>query len=296
MQSALEPSTYQGMMYTGLALGKVFKVYPEANAVDVVLMDGGILRKVQVVSLYASSRTGVANLPIPEYKNLSNNLLDKQLFLLPCESNESDVFAIVAFLGNSIFKAIVLGFLYPEHTELLCDKLQDGNKDASQYLFKHASNVYTRISEKGDVEVSHPSGFFLKVGESVERTAINNYDVKVRPFKWKNPTTGELSAASYAYLAHPSGDTFTIDPEGNIEENIVGNDYITIEGNLDISIKGNSDETVEGDEYLAITGKMTESSTGTWMRSSDDSIRDTAPTINHNSGKTVVPVDDLDTF
>ena len=321
LQSALLKSTLQRDSYKGISLGKVFNVYPEIYAVDVMFMDGSILKRIPVVTQYASSRTGLSDLPIPEYKD--GGLLDKKSPLLPCEPGESDVFAIVVFLDNSLFKGVVLGFLFPIETELLCSRTQEGNAKASQCLFKHASNVYTRITDEGDIEISHPSGVFIKIGANCYQTEIHNIDEQARKFDWKNPDgSGELTSAPYVYVKHPSGNDLTIDPEGNVTENVVGNVDRTIKGNLtetiegivDRTVKGNVSETMEGnyekivrkdmiqtvegggslsvkgdsttftegDTNNITKGRKTDSITGAWVRSSGEAISDNAPIIEHN--------------
>lgn len=257
----------------------MFKVYPEANMVDVLLFDGSILRKVQVASVYASSKEGAMNLPIPKY---NKPMLDRDLPLASTpDAAESDVFAIVGFLRDSLLMPIVLGFLFPENNELLCT-------EEGLYLWKHSSNVYTRISKNADVEFSHPSGFFIKVGANQTRTEIDNYDKNIRPFKWKNPTTGELADAPIFYMSHPSGDSFTIDAEGNFTENIVGDDTINIDGKLD--------ETVGKECTLDIGKTMDESSKEDWTRTSETKIQDTAPEIHHNSGRTEAEVPAIESY
>lgn len=269
-QTALQP-IFRGIK-AGISIAKVHKVYPEANMVDVMLMDGSLLQKLQVVTPYASSRTGLVDLPIPEYEK---SLLDKEFPLLPCNPDESDVFAVVAFIDNSLFKAIVIGFLFPEDNELLCHREnQPGNEKASQYLFKHTSNVYTRIADNGDIEISHPSGVFIKIGSSTDKTAINNFDYASRPFKWKDPKTNELAPAPYMIIQHPSGNYYTVDPEGNVTEYIVGNVTRTIKGTLT--------ETIEGVVSRTMNDEVTEVAEGKWSKESKEKIEDTAPEIQHN--------------
>jgi hypothetical protein len=272
MQSALLKDEFAGERIFPFAIGKVSKVYPQANMVDVSLFNGTLLQRVQILSLSCSSKTGKMELPIPEYEI---PLMDQRTPHVNCKNpNESDVFAIVGFLDEDLKKPIVFGFLFPEENEILCDTTQPGNSNGSMFLWKHKSNVYTNISEGGDIEISHPSGVFIKIGNSIERTEIANYDRQIRPFIWKNPVTGELSDAPYIHIEHPSGNYYTIDPDGNVTEMIVGN--------VDRTIQGNLNETIQGNVVREIDGDVSETCKGDWERDVDGILTDKGSPIEHN--------------
>jgi hypothetical protein len=260
-----------------LAVAKVTKIHPEANLIDIILFDGTRYVRVPVMTTFASSRTGCVNLPISEQEtpiDISYSSGGKQFPLKPGNVNESDVYAIIGFISGLYIKPICLGFLFPEENELLCSTKQTGNSDGSQYLWKHTSNTYVRVDEYGDIEISHPSGVFIKVGNNAERTDIVNYDKNVRPFKWKNKKTNELSPAPYITITHPSGNYWTVDPQGNVKEYIVGN--------VDRIIKGNLNETIEGDVVIDAKKKVSETSEDEWAKESKTKITDKAPDIQHN--------------
>jgi len=242
--------------FSGLTMGKVYDVHSEANMVDVLLMDGSKLTDVQVLTPYASSSHGITNLPISKY---AKNMLDKDLPSSSARQDEWDVFAVVGFLGGSILRPVVLGFLFPEENESLCGRDdQPGNKDGSQYLFKHKSNVYSRIDQDGQIEISHPSGLFIKIGKDCDLTTITNWDTKLRPFNRFNPVSKEADPAPYVYISHPSGNTLMVNPDGDVTEHIVGNVVRTIHGNLTETIDGDIVRDVGGDETNTIVGILTD--------------------------------------
>jgi hypothetical protein len=142
------------------------------------------------------------------------------------------------------------------------------------FMWKHKSNVYTRVDEAGDIEISHPSGVFIKIGKNAERTEIYNYDRKVRSFKYKQGQSDELAPALWMTIQHPSGNYYTIDPDGNVFEEIVGNVERTIKGNLTENIGGDINRTVDGEVSETVTGKIN--------RESKNSILDKTPRIDHN--------------
>jgi len=293
MQASLEKNDWP--RFSGLTLGKIYGVHPEANMVDIMLFDGSLLTKVQVMGNHSSSRSGVVNLPLPVYEKKS--MIDRQDPLAMAKQNESDVFAIVGFIGGSILRPIVLGFLFPEENELLCNRDdQKGNKDGTMFLWKHESNVYLRVSkgdtvdQTPDIEISHPSGLLLKIGEGTERTEINNYDKTIRPFRYKNPDNDEFSNPPTVHLYHPSGNYLTIGTDGKVsvyaisdmDKTVKGNLTETIDGNVVRTIKGNLTETIEGNTTETTEGNETNTVKGTWLRQSDTEIQDKCSAIHHN--------------
>jgi hypothetical protein len=277
--------------FSGLTLGKVYMVHPEANMVDIMQLDGTVLKHVRVLS-FSSSKEGLYNLPVPNYEKF---MLDKKPPLSHAKENEKDVFAVVGFLGGSNLRPVCLGFLFPEESELLCTVAQKGNEDGTMLLWKHPSNVYARVAKgqtKGvtpDIEISHPSGLLIKIGSDTVRTEILNRDKDTRVFKYKNPETDELDPAPYVHVDHPSGTWITIDPDGNVEIYIVGNKTETIEGdctelvmgNKTVTIEGNKTVTVEGDKSITTEGTENHVVEGAWTRESATLISDMAPEISH---------------
>ena len=292
MQSILGNNDIQA--YNGLTLGKVYNVYSEANMVDVMLFGGSLFKKVQVMVGYASSQIGSVGLALSKYKAAGaiheDEMLHRKLPLQEAGQDESDVVAVIAFLGGSIIRPIVLGFLFPEENELLCSRTQKGNEDGSMFLWKHGSNSYVRVSkgsklgETAEIEISHPSGCFIKIGGDSVRTIITNYDTKIRPFNPNNPVTKQPDPAPYLSVIHPSGTTLVIDPEGNVDINVVGDVTKTVEGNVTETIKGDVTQTIKGDVNRTVEGAETTTVKGDWERYSDSSILDSAPSVQHNSG------------
>jgi len=297
MQAILDDNEFE--RFTGITIGKVYKVSSAANMVDIMLLDGTILKNVQVTVPYASSRCGSAGLPISEYEK---DMMDKDFPLSAARIKESDAYAVVGFLGGSMQRPIVLGFLFPEENEILCGADQKGNEDGTQFLWKHESNVYVRVAkgykgEEGDddpitpdIEISHPSGLFIKIGRNAVLEPITNWDKDIRPFKKLNPGSNEADPVPYIHISHPSGDYLTIDPDGNLTEYLVKDVTRTIKGDLDETIegdvtrtiKGDLTETIEGDESKTVDGDGTDNIKGTWLRESDTEIQDKCSVIHHN--------------
>ena len=272
MQRGMTPKLTGKPRRIEITVGKIWKVYPEGNMVDVFLLDGSLLPRVQIMSGSASSRTGKAELSVPQYTTDLTEAPEKLgAYCLP---TENDVFVVVGFLESNINRPIVLGYLFPEEAEVLCSNLQDGNSDGSMFLWKHRSNVYARVDENGDTEISHPSGVLIKIGKNNSRTEILNYDRKNRPFKWKKNQTDEPAPSPWMTVTHPSGNYIIIDPDGNVSENIVGNVKRTIKGNLTEEIQGNVERQIQGD--------VTEVCAMKWSREAKVSMLDKSVKIDHN--------------
>lgn len=324
MQAALRyfvsPSEFKG-----IAIGKVIHTYPQANMVDVLMFDGSIFQQVQVVSMSASSSGGSVGLTAPIYESdRGTNYID------PAKQTESDVFAVIGFVGlSSQPRPICLGFLFPEENEVLCDRTQAGNEDGTMFLWKHPSNVYVRVAKGKDleegktpeIEVSHPSGCFIKIGKvdytkgfDEQLTVVTNYNNKIRPFKMLNPENDEADIAPSILIGHPSGTYIVVMPSGEtwihsqadlgieakgnltetidgnvtrtingtLTEHVVGNVALTYDADLGSSVGGNETSSVDGDVTRDVTGSETDTVTGAWERNSDASIEDSAPSVTHN--------------
>jgi len=246
MQSGLKLNATNVLL--GVTIGRVYQVYPAANMVDIMLWDGSLVSKVQVMVPYASSKTGILNMPASKYKN--GSMLDRELPWKDAEVDENDVFAVVAFFEGAVSMPVVLGFLFPEENELLCDRTDENNPDTTtkgnnqggMLLWKHFSNVYTRVGEDGEIEISHPSGLLIKIGTydgakgvDEQRTQINNYDKKLRPFTYLDPETGVAASAPSLHIYHPAGTYLTIDTLGNISIKVPDPGTISMEaGGIDI--------------------------------------------------------------
>lgn len=256
VQSGLVNTSYE-TFNAGITLGRVYANHPESNTVDILLFDGSVLPKVQVMVPFASSRTGSVNLPLPVYEK---PMLDREKPLDSAKQTESDVLAVVGFLKGSVTLPVVLGFLHPEISEMLCGRDLPGNEDGTMLLWKHESNTYVRVakgSKKGqspDLEISHPSGLFIKIGETAQLTEITNWDNELKLFKYKNPDSDKVEPAPYVHLYHPSGTSFTIDKEGSVT--------VYVEKDLTSTVKGNVTEEVDGDVDRVIKGNLTETIEG----------------------------------
>lgn len=138
--------------------GIVVAVHPEDYSVDLVMADDGSrLVGVQVMTTNGSTRSGAVDLPaIPERA-------DKWDIT---QRTGQDMHAIVGYVGRN---PVVTGFLYPQVNQMT-------HGDPKLRLERHQSDVTKTIDGDGNIQITHPSGTYFRVGEepdSVDLTGRN---------------------------------------------------------------------------------------------------------------------------
>lgn len=153
-----------------LRKGLVVDTHPEDNSVDIVMLDDGSrLVGVQVLTQNGSARSGSLDLPDVTVGRVS--MFGKWNLDLRNKS-ENEQHAIVGFMGNN---PVVLGFLLPQINQLTF-------KDKKRSMSRHQSDVYHTIDGEGNVELHHPSGAYVRLGETPDHEALDekNFDQNFR--------------------------------------------------------------------------------------------------------------------
>jgi phage baseplate assembly protein gpV len=187
-------------------LAKVVAVHPESGKVDLLVLDDGRrLTGVKVMCALASSSSGVAGLPTP----------DAQAAADPFNAairSDRDLIACVGYYGPV---PVVMGFLYPTVTEMLFP-------DADRYINRTASDVYWTVDGKGNAEFFHPSGAFIRVGETTAHEDLKGKDFN----KMFNPKRN----ASRAVNIH-------IEQAGGVAKvNIAPNGAVTVDSSVSLAV------------------------------------------------------------
>lgn len=135
--------------------GIVVAVHPEDHSVDLVMADDGSrLTGVQVMTPNGSTRSGTVDLPaIPEKKDKWD--ITKR--------TEQEMLATVGYIGCN---PVVVGFMYPQVNQMLL-------KDPKARRFRHQSDVETLIDGDGNMQISHPSGTYIRIGEAIESDGLD---------------------------------------------------------------------------------------------------------------------------
>ena len=130
--------------------GIVVATHPGDHSVDLVLADGRRLTGVQVATPNGSARTGTFDMPaVPERA-------DKWDITKP---NGQDQIALVEFVDGI---PVVTGFLFPQVSQMTFD-------DPKMRVTRHQSDVMTSIDGDGNIQISHPSGTYIRIGESPDK-------------------------------------------------------------------------------------------------------------------------------
>jgi len=209
---------------SGLKLAKVVKVNPGGHSVDLLFLDDGSrIPGVQVLSGSASTNSGVVDIPEP-----SGGGWDSSASL----TGDRDLIAVVAFYRGL---PLVQGFLFPQVCQMLFDR-------PNFKVTRHASDVYQTVDGAGNVEVYHPSGTYLRIGESAAHEDLTGLDTDG---KWK--ISKNTSKAVHVQLTIKNGGvlkaSLNIDPSGNVTLNHEGNFSQHVKGNYSLVVDGSYSAT-----------------------------------------------------
>lgn len=135
--------------------GIVVATHPEDYSVDLVLSDGRRLSGVQVMTPNGSARTGTFDLPAMPEKS-GNAKWDIT------QPHGQDQIAMVEFVGEV---PVVVGFLYPQVSQMTF-------RDPKLRFQRHQSDVAWSIDGDGNIQLDHPSGTYIRIGESPDRVDL----------------------------------------------------------------------------------------------------------------------------
>lgn len=257
-----------------LRLARVADVHPEDHSVDIVMVDDGSrFPGVQVLTLTATTNSGMADLPDVTKTGEKWSLT---------ESTDRDMIAIVGFLAPTV--PIVLGFLFPQVNQVLF-------ADRNRKIERHASDVYTSTDGDGNFELYHPSGTYLRIGTSPDHEDLAGKDYDAKWAITKNTDKAvhvhlrvSSAGAQKATLDIDPGGNVGLDHVGNLTTHTGGNATVDVDGSATITVGQNLSATVSGDASATVSGSLT-SSAASWQHTGPVTI-DGAVTINGNVATT----------
>lgn len=190
-------------MTNGLA--RVVAAHPESHTVDVTMMDSGLrLPGVKVMCPMAGTNIGWNDLPQPDVTTPTDRYATGA-------TGTRDILAGVLFFGAV---PVVVGFLFPEVSQLMF-------ADPGRFVYRHGSDVYVTIDARGNTELAHPSGAYVRIGTTTAHEDLTGRDVDKA---WKIArNTGQ---SVHVHLA-AGGCALDLAPDGNLT--------ITCSGNVDIN-------------------------------------------------------------
>lgn len=142
--------------------GIVVATHPGDHSVDLVLADGRRLTGVQVATPNGSARSGTFDMPaVPDRA-------DKWDITKP---NGQDQIALVDFVDGI---PVVTGFLFPQVSQMTFD-------DPKMRVTRHQSDVMSSIDGDGNIQITHPSGTYIRIGETPDKVdmASKNTDASL---------------------------------------------------------------------------------------------------------------------
>lgn len=178
----------------------VVAIHPEDHSVDVVLLeDGSRFAGVQVLSPSASSNSGLADLALPDAQTGESRWEVTR-------RQGRQVYAVIAFLGREPY---VQGFLFPQVCQMTF-------AEPNRRIDRHASDFYQTIDGAANAEWYHPSGTFLRIGETP-----GHEDLTGKDYDGQWAITNNTQAAPYVNLTLANAGAVQcvvqIDPQGNIQ-------------------------------------------------------------------------------
>jgi len=133
----------------------IVDTHPQDHSVDLVMLDDGTRHLgVQVSTPNGSARSGLVDLPAVPARDDKWDIT---------RTTGQDMKALVAFVGRN---PVVVGMLYPQVNQMLL-------KDPKARRFRHQSDVETLIDGDGNMQLSHPSGTYIRIGESVAADTLS---------------------------------------------------------------------------------------------------------------------------
>ncbi len=207
--------------------GIVVAVHPEDHSVDMVMADDGSrLVGVQVMTGNGSTRTGTVDLPeIPKRD-------DKWDISKP---TGQDMHAVVGYVGGN---PVVTGFLFPQINQMT-------STDPKLRMTRHQSDVVSTIDGDGNIQLTHPSGLFVRIGGAPDKVdyAGKNADADMAVDR-------NTSTTPYVRVHMAGGKAvLTIAPDGAVS--------LTTDTTVDVEAKGNVTVKTEADALVEAAGTAT---------------------------------------
>lgn len=202
---------------SGLAIAKVTKAHPEANAVDIVYVDSGAA----VPLVQVMGHIDISDLPEPSPPDDAAHPLRV--------TKKRDVYAVVGSVDGI---PLVMGFLKPQvHRNLFKDR-------PNFRVAEHPSGAYSTLDDTGAMTLSWPNGSYLKVGEDPANEDLSGKDFDA---KWAAPDRNTDRAMHARFVLKSGGAQkalIDVDPDGNLTLTLAGGATVQVAGNASVAVTG----------------------------------------------------------
>lgn len=203
---------------TKLLFAKVIAFDVNAGTADVSTIDSNIpyLYNCKIVcSKPASFKYGEKYIPSFEADPETSTVM-----------SPGDIYCVAAYTGD-YHNAIILGFLFPNQTELSVPEY-------GLYLFRHESDVVMMIRSDGTLELYHPSGSYIKFGtddinyvnSDVEEGGL--YPNSATGFRVRNPSEFNETSQMGLFIRWWAGQKVSLNSNGDIALEVDSNKNVNI--------------------------------------------------------------------
>jgi hypothetical protein len=253
---------------------KVIRFLPSSNTADVVTIDNNIslLGCNIACSMPAGFFYGTRYIPTHDDANPEVEYVN----------SPGDIYCVAAFLENDYNNSAILGFLFPMETTLSI-------AEYGLYIFRHESDVMWMVRGDGTMQIYHPSGSIVKIGDDNSNEMTDNretgglYPAKTDGLYIRPPADYNVQKESNLFIDWYQGQkvtlnsageimlqtrdavaTMTMTPDGKVtvqtteQINAITKDInITASGNVVANIDGNATANIGGDVVANVDGNMT---------------------------------------
>lgn len=187
---------------------KVIRFLPSSNTADVVTIDNNIsLTGCNIAcSMPAGFAYGTRYIPTHDDQNSEVEYVN----------SSGDIYCVAAFLENDYNNAAILGFIFPLQTTLAI-------AEYGLYIFRHESDVMWMVRSDGTMQIYHPSGSIIKIGDTNTNEMTDQIDTaglypsKTDGFYVRPADDYNTDKESNLFIDWYKGQKVTLDKDGNIE-------------------------------------------------------------------------------
>ncbi len=252
-------------------LARVTGVNPEGQKLEVIFLDTGDYgRDVQVLSPYAGTDFGfTSGIPAPEEEGHDPNM----------EPNEPGKRHIIAAVASVQGVHLCLGFMFPQITQMAFPKSTHPNR----LIERHTSDFYRTVSDKGDMDMVHPGGAFMRIGSGTEFESLCKCDYD-KQFVIKHNKSSNPSITLSTSEGGVGGAKVTLHANGDIVVTAAGKVTVTAEGDIAMKSGGTISMEAAGNVTSAAGGNVTSTAGGTVSMSAAANVISTAgDTVRHEA-------------
>lgn len=147
-----------------LRMARVTYVHPEGQKLEVIFLDTGDMgRDVQVMTPYGGTDFGFTS-GIPQPGEEGHKPAVEQW-----DPKKRHINCVVATMNGM---HVCLGFVYPQVTHMAFTR----DRDMNRLVERHTSDFVRTISDAGDMDMTHPSGAYLRIGEGEDPDELAGHD------------------------------------------------------------------------------------------------------------------------